>query len=43
MNVVGIALATVIATALSATIVMYWLFRNQRSFTVTEIQLQKAD
>lgn len=35
MNVVGIALATVIATALSVIIVMYWLFREKDDFKLT--------
>lgn len=35
MNVVGVALATVIATALSAIIVTYWLFREKDEFKLT--------
>lgn len=35
MNVVGVALATVIATAFSAVIVVYWLFREKGEFKLT--------
>lgn len=35
MNIVGVALATVISTALSAVIVVYWLFREKEEFKLT--------
>lgn len=35
MNVAGVALATVIATAFSAAIVIYWLFRENNEYKLT--------
>ena len=35
MNIVGVALATVISTVLSAVIVVYWLFREKEEFKLT--------
>lgn len=42
MNVVGVALATVIATALSAMIVTYWLFLEKDEFRLTFHEFERG-